>query len=314
VLRPEARIARIAERQHSVFTTEQARASGLSAAAVQRRVDAGCFARIYRTVLHMRGGALTYEGRVLAAVLATGNGASASHVTAGRLLHLDDVVANDLHVTVADGRRVRIPGVVIHRPRRVTKRDFTRIGVIPATSPGLTLIDLSGVLSEPALENAIDDARRRELVYASSLLRRVEAMDARGRRGIPLLRSVLRERVGEPIPGSKWETRLKELLVSHGLPLPIAQFEIHAPDHTFVGRPDLVYPQARLFIEFEGYAFHSSRIAWEDGIARQNELVALGWVPLRVTKRQMEHAPLRIIDLVSGRLISAGVIPRPQMV
>lgn len=110
------------------------------------------------------------------------------------------------------------------------------------------------------------------------------------------------------MPGSKWETQLKRMLRAAGLPLPVAQYEIFADDGTFVGRPDLVYPYARLFIEFEGYAFHSSRIDWEDGLARQNELVGLGYVPICITKRQMDNAPQRIIQLVSGRLVAAGVI------
>ena len=138
-------------------------------------------------------------------------------------------------------------------------------------------------------------------------------MDARGRWGILLLRKILRERVGVPIPGSKWETKLKQLLVCNGLPMPVAQFEIYSADGTFVGRPDLVLPQAHLFIEFEGYAFHSSRIAWEDGIARQNELVGLGWVPLLITERQMERTPTRIIELVSDRFLTARAIKRPQI-
>jgi very-short-patch-repair endonuclease len=131
-------------------------------------------------------------------------------------------------------------------------------------------------------------------------------MSPNGRRGVLRLRRLLRERLGEAVPGSKWETRLKQLLRDNGLPPPAAQFEIFAADGRLVGRPDLVYPRAKLFIEFDGYAFHSSRIAWEDGIARQNELVGLGYRPLRVTKRQMERAPERIVELISGRLIAAG--------
>lgn len=214
MLAADGRIARIAERQHSVFTVDQARRCGLGSSAI--------------------------------------------------------------HITVTGERRVRVSRVVIHRPHGLTRRDVSRIGVVPITSPARTMIDLAAVVSEPVLENAVDEARRRGLLSVPALARRVDAMSPNGRRGVLRLRRLLRERLGEAVPGSKWETRLKQLLRDNGLPPPAAQFEIFAADGRLVGRPDLVYPRAKLFIEFDGYAFHSSRIAWEDGIARQNELVGLG--------------------------------------
>src|SRR5207253_6607337 len=84
VLGPDAVIARIAERQHSVFSVAQAGRCGLDTSAVQRRVNSGRFERVHASVLRICGVALTIEGRAMAAVLAAGRGAVGSFVTAGR--------------------------------------------------------------------------------------------------------------------------------------------------------------------------------------------------------------------------------------
>jgi hypothetical protein len=307
MLHVEVKIAHIAERQHAVVTGAQAVASGLSQAAIGRRVREGSWTREHSNVYRIRAAPATFEGRAFAAVLAGGPGALASFTTAGRLLQVE-VGLDGIHITVPNRRRVRIPGVVVHRPVRVGKKDTTRVGVIPVTSPSRTIIDLAAVLAAPALEDAIDDLRRRALIDVPKLAARVGRMNPAGRRGIVLLRRLLAERVGVAVPGSNRERDVGALLKDAGLPAPVPQYVICDEGGRFVAQVDYAYPEARLVVEFDGYEKHSSRRQWENDLVRQNAVSELGWRFLRISSRQADNAPHRVIDLVSGRLRAAGVI------
>jgi len=115
----------------------------------------------------------------------------------------------------------------------------------------------------------------------------------------------------DPWRGVVWKTFVRRTFAQAGLPTPIPQYEIVARDGSFVGRVDFAFPEARLAIEVDGYAFHSSRKDWERDRVRQNELVALGWFVLRTTKRQMTERPQDFIALVWRRLATlSGVNTR----
>src|SRR4051812_37788840 len=81
-------IGAVADRQYGVITLAQLRELGLSPSAVRDRVAAGRLRRLYRGVYAFGHTALRPEGRVLAAVMACGPDAVASHRAAADLLGL----------------------------------------------------------------------------------------------------------------------------------------------------------------------------------------------------------------------------------
>jgi hypothetical protein len=232
----------------------------------------------------------------------------ASHVSAGRVWGLDAIPRQRIHVSVANRSAVRASGIVLHRPRTLTDGDVTTVGVIPVTTPIRTLVDLATMVPRSSLEDAIDSFIRKDVLDPSVLRDRLDAMAPFGRRGFRMLRELAAERVGEPVAGSVRERRLFDLLRSAGLPLPTKQFRILSADGTFVARPDLSYPPLRIYIEFESVERHTGRRNWERDIARQNALVALGWLPLRITARQMDLAPSDVISLVRVALAGRATV------
>lgn len=119
---------------------------------------------------------------------------------------------------------------------------------------------------------------------------------------------LVRERSGS-ITESPLETRFRRLLLHAGLPEPDAQYEIRRSDGSFVARVDFAYPSARLAIEVDGYAFHSSRQRWEADRIRANRLADVGWQALRVTKTAMRE-PDEILGIVRRALAARfGVGP-----
>lgn len=295
----DIRIARLAERQFGAFSRRQALACGLTTDEIDGRLRRGRWVHLHAGVYRVAGTPSTAAQKVLAAVLAAGDGAYASHQTAGLLWKLEGIQDEIVHITVPGRRRVRVRDLAVHRPVLSTGRDVTRIGTIPVAVPARTIIDLAGVLNATQLEDALDDALRRGLLDRKALLERLRSMPRNGRRGLPVLEALLRARVGEPITGSSLESRFRRLLQSAGLPEPVSQHEIRDNDGSLVARVDFAYLDASLAIEIDGYRYHSGRKSWERDRARQNRLVELGWMPLRITYRQIDDRPEEVVRLVS---------------
>jgi very-short-patch-repair endonuclease len=81
---------------------------------------------------------------------------------------------------------------------------------------------------------------------------------------------------------SEAERRLLELIRAARLPEPQTNARVGPYE------ADFLWPEARLVVEVDGYAFHSTRAAFERDRRRDAELQALGQQVMRVTWRQIE--------------------------
>lgn len=83
---------------------------------------------------------------------------------------------------------------------------------------------------------------------------------------------------------------------SSGLPEPVAQYA--------VGRrfADFAYPEAKIAVEADGGAFHSSRRALEADRARNNELALLGWRVIHVTWADLTRRPVALAARIRAAL------------
>ena len=97
---PDAAVAQIAFNQHGVVTFEQLRDAGLGAGAINLRVRNGRLHRLHRGVFAVGHPRISREGRWLAAVLALGEGAVLSHVSAAALWGIRHSSSAYVHVTV----------------------------------------------------------------------------------------------------------------------------------------------------------------------------------------------------------------------
>jgi very-short-patch-repair endonuclease len=125
----------------------------------------------------------------------------------------------------------------------------------------------------------------------------------RSRAGSARLRELAR--VGEPAE-SPMETRLRWLLLQADLPRPQVQADLRDDAGRFLGRADLLYPAARLVIEFDG-GNHRERLVSDD--RRQNLLMNAGYRVLRFTTVHVKGRP----DVVATQVHAAlGVNARIQ--
>jgi hypothetical protein len=312
----EKAIGRFARRQHGLVTREQAASVGLSSSAISRRLTGGAWRRVAAGVFAVVTAPATWRQRLLAACLAAGPGAAASHRSAGALFGLSGVSTGAVEITVPRGRSHRSTLAVLHQACDLPPGDITRIDGIPVTRPARTLVDLAAAVSPRVLEEAVDDALCRRLVGLERLDRRAQSLRGRGRAGSAALGNVLATwHDGGLLPQETAEARLFRRLVHAGLPPPERQHEVYAPGTgRFVGRLDLAWPDVRVGFELDGFRWHGSPCAHGRDVARHNGLKALSWTVFQATPTDLTGDSAHLADLIRPLLMAdnAGMeVPLP---
>src|SRR5919108_4613066 len=144
-------LADLFARQHGLITRSQALDMGFSDRLIGHRIRRARWGRVHHGVYRLAGTPDQPKQRLLAACLAAGTGALASHGSAA-WLHGLPVTPHGLEVTIPWRRRISLDGVIVHRSRGLTPKDARRVDGIPVTSIARTLLDLSGVLPPDELE------------------------------------------------------------------------------------------------------------------------------------------------------------------
>ena len=159
---PEARLARIAAKQHGVVSRRQLIAIGIDDDAIRVRVARGGLHRLYAGVYAVGHVLRTREARWMAAVVACGQGAFLSHPDAAVLWDFYDRIGPRIHVTVKWRRNIE--GLILHRTRRLDPEEITTRHGIPVTTVARTLVDLTEQLSTDRLLRALREAEFKNLL------------------------------------------------------------------------------------------------------------------------------------------------------
>jgi very-short-patch-repair endonuclease len=176
---------------------------------------------------------------------------------------------------------------------------------IPVSTIPRTLLDLASVVSLGPLARALDTVLHRG-VAIDTISRRLEATAVQGRTGTTNLRMLIEERINERSPvESPLEEDFLALVRERNMREPVAQYPVYVDGH-LVARLDFAYPELKIGIELDGYAFHSDRLSFERDRRRLTELVNEGWHMLVFTKQQIRDHPAWIEQAVLKALIRAG--------
>ncbi|HWG73232.1 MAG TPA: hypothetical protein VG184_04155 [Acidimicrobiales bacterium] len=312
---PDDRVASIARRQLSLVLCRQAIEAGLTREQLRTRLQRRQFVRVRRGVLALAGAAPTWERKVLAAILAIGEPAVASHLSAARLWQLPITGVRDAR-GACDARRARdaievtfprqrnIAGVTVHRRVLPPWQRSSQSGV-PVTTPLRTLIDLAVLVDQRTLGAYADDLIRRRLLRLDQLKTVVWSLDPRAHESMAALRQLLEERPPGYIPGdSDWERRMDALYERLGLPSSVRQYEIHTAGRTY--RVDRAIPDLRIAIEWNGYRWHGARSSFDADADREADLSAIGWQVLGFTSNT---SPERIREAVLGAVATRRQVP-----
>ena len=228
----------------------------------------------------------------MAAVLALGDGAILSHVSAAALWGLRASSAAAIHVTAPTkaGRRKR-DGIVVHRSLTLGAAEITQRDGIAVTSPGRTLVDLAGMLAPGPLERAVE----RSLALRSFDLHAVQAAIAANptRPGATTLARIVAAVHDEPpLTRSELEALMRDLCDANTIRRPEVNVRVEGSEVDFFWRAE------RLVVETDGHETHGTRAAFERDRAKDARLTALGYRVVRFTYRQLVYdRPLVVATL-----------------
>lgn len=294
-------VAPLAARQHGVVSVKQLYSLGLSDRQVRKRLSACSLHRLHRGVYAVGHLPLTQEGRWLAAVLASGEGAVLSHQAAGELWRLQPQGkgrAIDVIVPKTSGRRPRID-IAIHRVTELRPQERTLHCRIPVTTLARTLFDLATILPRRKLERAMDEAERLGISTEDDLDEIVSAHF--GRAGAGALRTLLNEhRAGSTATRNDFEERFLALCRRYRLPQP----DVNVPLLDYV--VDFLWASSRLIVEVDGRATHGTRRAFQADRDRDGRLAVAGYHVLRFTWFDVTRRPAVVADRVRRMLATAA--------
>jgi putative AbiEi antitoxin of type IV toxin-antitoxin system/uncharacterized protein DUF559 len=283
-----------------VVTLHQLQLAGLTASAVRNRVQAGRLTRLHRGVYAVGHAPLTGYGRTMAAVLAYGPRAAASHRTAAGVqgLRPDNRAATEISLPLQSARSR--PGITAHASPTLRARDVTKRHGIPCTSVARTLLDLADVVSRRQLERAVQQA---EVLRVFDLAELEDVLlHANGRRGAAVLRGVLAELTDEPgITVSGLEDAFLALCRDAGLPAPAVN-EWISVDAGPPLKADFLWRAQRLIVEVDGWTSHGTRSGFESDRRRDQRARRAGWDTLRFTRRQVLRDRPWVVETTAGML------------
>jgi hypothetical protein len=249
---------------------------GMTRHQIKRLVRSGRWRRTHHDVFVIDGVPDSFRQRAAAAASI---GAACSHRCAAALYNLDGISAREVEIVVPTVfAPTRFAGdVTVHRTRHLPDDHIREHAGIAVTDVARTILDLGGVVSFRSMRRAAISAVDRALVTPEQMHARFRCCGASGKPGTANLRRLLGQTDWNlDISDSDLEDEAYALITSAGLPSPKRLHRVYEGG-ILVGELDLAYPDRRIGIEIDSYAFHGPRPDFVRDRGRVNGLQAFGW-------------------------------------
>jgi very-short-patch-repair endonuclease len=167
--------------------------------------------------------------------------------------------------------------------------DIARHNNIPVTRPARTLLDLASELRPRALERAVNEADKRELIDPEEL--RVSLQSFAGEPGIRSLRRLL-DRHTFLLSDSDLEILFRPIAEGAGLSPPLTKAWVNGFE------VDFYWPDLGLVVETDGLRYHRTPATQTRDRLRDQTHTAAGLTPLRFTHWQVKHERTHVRDVL----------------
>jgi predicted transcriptional regulator of viral defense system len=218
-----------------------------------------------------------------------------SHESAAEVHEFSRVPSGRAVVTVHSRTTHDFGDLEVHRAHDLDPDHITYLSELPVTTVERTVVDLAASRSPAHVGAIVDDLFARGRLDIEELGRVANAVARRGKPGTVTMREVLEARVGSAHPQSELERRARELLVSAGLPLPVAEYPIPWAERR---RFDDAYPEQRLAIEWDSRRYHGQLAAFEADRERDRSARLHGWTVIRFTWADVHERPFQLVETV----------------
>jgi len=269
----------LVRKQHGVVTRRQLLSGGLGSDAIQRRISTGRLHPLWKGVYAVGRPEVDRYGRWMAATLSCGPRALLSHASAAALWGM---IAWDGTIDVvlpAESVRRR-PGIRVHRRVDLDATGRRLASGIPVTDPVNTLVDIAPGRSVAAVERAVREADRLELVDPERLQSALD--DIPRRPGIGRLRSIL-DADTFALTESGLERRFLKIVREAGLPKPETQIWVNG------ARVDFYWRDLGLVVECDGIKYHRTPSQQKKDRMRDQTHTAAGLTTLRFAEMQIRY-------------------------
>ncbi len=167
--------------------------------------------------------------------------------------------------------------------------DIGACQAIPVTIPARTLLDLATELDGAALERAVNDADKRDLIDPESLRERLDSYS--GAPGVRALRAIL-DRHTFRLSDSTLEVLFRQVAAAAGLPPPLTQVKVNG------FTVDFFWPDLGLVVETDGLRYHRTPAAQAQDQVRDQAHVAAGMRSLRFSHHQVKYEPTQVREIL----------------
>ncbi len=275
--------------QHGVISYAQLRGLGYSKGAIRHRVRIGRLIPLWPGVYAVGRPDVTRRGLWKAATLACGEGYALDGESGAALWGVRSNEGREIEVAGPGGAGRGLDGI---RTRRICPIDdhITEITGIPVLSLPLLLVHLAPRLSQGALEAAINEADKKDLIHVEQLRLEIEAL--RGRRGVAALRRVI-DRATFRYTDSDLERAMRPIYRAAGLGEPETQVWVNGK------LVDFYWPELDFVIETDGGRFHRTAFQQANDRRRDQAHTLAGTAFLRFTHGQIRYERAYVQHAVS---------------
>jgi uncharacterized protein DUF559 len=280
----------LARRQHGIVARRQLLALGFNAREIEHRVEKRRLHLVMRGVYAVGWSGLTPRRRWMAAVVACGDEAVLSHRSAAALWKIGAEQPGRIDVSVRRRCKLQRPGLRIHGRPTLAAGDVTRRDRIPVTSPLRTLVDLGTELSPIAVERAVNEADKHDLIDPEALRSVLDSYA--GEPGVRPLRELLDKRTFR-LSDSNLEIFFRPVAEAAGLPPPLTQQLVNG------FKVDFFWPDLGLVVETDGLRYHRTPSTQARDARRDRAHAIAGMTPLRFTHYEIKHEPVRVRDALA---------------
>lgn len=271
-------------RHDGVITLTQAAAAGMHREAVRRRVVSGRWRRLSPGVFFADDRPFTDAARIRSVVWGYGPTATASGAAAAWWHRLISIAPDLVEVTVPRAANGRGRSGSTLRRRDLPQTDVVERRGLRVTSLPLTVLEAavhSG--GTPIMDRALQRATELPELWRAQVRNK-------GRYGSPRARMLLQAAGG----GARSEA--ERLHISLLNAAHITGWVANYPVGGYL--VDVAFPQHKVAIEIDGWAFHSDVADFVADRTRQNKLALLGWQVLRFTWWDLTQRPERVIAVI----------------
>jgi very-short-patch-repair endonuclease len=274
----------LAARQQGIVTRRQLLALGFGRRSIEHRVARGRLFPVSRGVYAVGWPALNQRRQWMAAVLAGGDGAALSHRSAAALWEIGDE-GGWIDVSVRRRCELRSPGIRFRGRPGLAPAQLVLRDDIPVTSPGRTLVDLATELDPIALERAVNEADKRDLIDPEAL--RDDLPHFAGEPGIRPLRHLL-DKLFFRLSDSELEIYFRRIISAAKLSMPLTKQRVNKFE------VDFFWPDLGLVVETDGLRYHRTPSAQLRDARRDRAHVMAGMTPLRFTHYEVRYESNRV--------------------